>query len=804
MRPSPPNLGDGRFLGVNELLPPLALAEGEVPAARNNRVQLGEMEPRWGCAKLPWTNRVTTGVASAPVPFGILHGVGRFRDADDIIWGIIAADHRIYRTRESNGATELSLPSGVSIDGPVHFEQAYNGLFCFRGYGQTTLLMRTLDSGWVELTSLADNVDNTSEENPSDGTETIPNADRGSWIGGRMFVPFKTSTEKDMVAISDYLNGTRYAPIRSQARINQGSADELLAIVPFGKATSGSVAACFKAASIYALYGVQGDLTTMAQDLVTPDYGLCGTKAYASIGRDEADAADEIWFLAMRKGICRLTYDRDGRLGVSRVLPSDLIQRTIDRINWEVAKDTAAFTMWDQRFYAALPLDDAETLGPNLVSGSYDVANEIDVLLIPGETYRWTPGANDTALVNDSETYDETSTFVAAKSVVTLNGYALQPCTASLQRVFQRTNNAVVVFDFRTGYWQGVDDGAAIAVQDWLVLPFSGAERLFFLGADGFINLYEELAHDEVGKETLISAFDGFVPGTWIGYLEVPVTAGKTYIYELIGPTQAIGNGNVEELITYPLSGTFIAAGDRIALYGAAGAFSMPVLMELSHTITQQDIDHDWTTRAYKTGLLRQRQVWARLEFKSQWPSLTVEEVTEGISETVARVSNHTKSRTRYERPFDRAAWNETNVNDDHATRNREDYAILLAETTTPSGSIQAGLAYYVESADVTSACSISYNGNTYNNGQTFTGIEGETTFSVLSGSPAVYPPGSYVWLGANGIDLDLHQDWDHDVRLRGRGGQVQIRVRNQQGRCVTKSVGVYTVQTDTRPGRRT
>lgn len=804
MNGRPPDTGDAAFLGLNELLPPAALAEGEFAAARNNRARFGAMEPRLGVAKLPWTNRVTSAPASTPVPFGVIYGAGRFRDAQDVIWAIIAADGRIYRTREANGATELALPSGVQIDGPVTFEQTYNGLICFRGPSRSVLVLKTLDDGWKEITQEANAISGVGTENVADGTQPIPPAYRGSWIGGRLLVPHTTDTEKDLVGISDYLNATRYLPVRSQARINQGSSDELISVVPFGKAASSTTAVCFKANTIYALYGVQGALAAMVLDDVTLEYGLAGPKATAHVGRDEADMSDELWFLAAGKGIARITYDQDGRLGVSHVLPSDTAQKTINRINWAVAKTTATFALWDQKLYAALPLDDARCLGLTIIptSAAYSGGGTYQKIVEPGATYHWTRNAKDASLINGAQTITESGPFVAAGVSVTLTGTPSVTVTAGLQRIWKDVNNAVLVFDFRTKRWQGVDDGPAIAVQDWLSLPMRGTDRLFFLGPDGFINLVEELYHDEAAIESLTSALTGFIPGSWGGYLEIPVTPGARYAYALNAVVSAIDNGT--ESIVQP-AGVFTAQTSFIVWLGVPGVLSAAPLYAISHTVTPTDIDHDWTSRAYRTRLIRQRQVWAALNLETWWPSLNVYEVTEGVNEAIVRIQNRVKSRTIYERPFDKSPWVVTNINDDHGTRNREDYAVVISEKTLAiQDGVQPGAVYYVESPDVVSACSIDYNGSTYSNGQLFTGVPGVDTYTVLSGTPNVYPPGSYLWLGSNGVDPDLHQAWAEDVRLRGRGGQVQIRVQNRQGRCVTKSVGVFTVVADQRPGRRT
>ena len=194
------------------------------------------------------------------------------------------------------------------------------------------------------------------------------------------------------------------------------------------------------------------------------------------------------------------------------------------------------------------------------------------------------------------------------------------------------------------------------------------------------------------------------------------------------------------------------------------------------------------------------------------------------MEEEIARLSDHTKSRTQYTQPHNRADWNETNFNDDHATPHREDYSLVLTEDTVASGAIAAGVRYLVESADVASACSITYNAVTVTNGETFVGVAGVATYAVVSGTPLVYPPGAYAYFDGAGIEPDRHQEWSQDVRLHSRGREHQLRIRNTQGRCelvaiwrhigaiatpwnreaATTSIEMLTRPTDQRPGART
>ncbi len=809
-RPTPqPTDGDTQFLGVNQTDPPSTLPPGALADGLNNRCRHGRAEPRLGPVKLPWTNRVTAGASSTPIPYGTIYGAGTFRDSDDVQWGIVAADGKVFRFREGNGSSEVPLPPGVTITSPVEFEQTYNGLVMFRGPDLPELKMADLDAGFTSIVQEDNVVTGVLSENPNDGTEAIPNADRGAFINGRLFIPYATATEKDLVAISDYNNATRYAPIRSQGRINQGSSDKLVRILKFGKSEIG---VCFKEASIFELAGLSGALSNMSQDELTREYGLAAPRAAINVGKDEADQPDEVWFLANKRGFCRITPDAStGRLGVQSIPVTREVGDVIERINWS-AVDGATVAMWDNKFYAAIPIDDATVAAPNLVpeGAVYDAGTNLYFITVaPGARYRWTKvGADDTSIffndasgvvqLTDSGDFTPTGD---GELVVSLDGAGGQPVTAKLQRVYENCNNAVLVYDFERGAWAGVDTGSAIMVKEWLKLRFSGEERLFFLGEDGFINCYEWLFDDQSAIEAYGANLNTGQVYDAAGFYALTVLPGRAYLYRMSAASGTLVNGT--ESFSTGQYGSFTAQGTTIELRYLAGFLLGVDVYLVDWTLVNEDIDHDVTTRGYTHGKLgRKRGLWARFHFRSWYPSLSISEITEGVEEEIMRLTDETKSRVRY--TTNRRNWDPTNINDDHATPHREDYALILEENTVASGDIVAGVRYLVESSDVVSDCSISYNAVTYNNGDTFVGVAGVATFTITLGTPLVKPPDSYVFFGDRGINPDLHQEWHQDVRLHGRGATRQFRVRNQQGRCELVAIELFSKDVDQRPGKRT
>lgn len=797
--------GDMEFSGVNELLPPAALKPGEVAVARNARFRLGSPEPRYGCVKLPWTNKVTLGASSTPLPFASLHGVGSWRDASDVRWIIIAAEGKIFATREGNGAKEIQMPSGVTITGTVSFTQTVNGLICFRGASAPKLLMKTLDLGFEEAPSTAaaleDNtVTGALSENPTDGTTPTPDADRGEWIANRLFTPYSTSTERDLLDISDYLNATRSLGIRSQARINQGSNDPLVRVIKFGKSNT---AIAGKGGSVYAISNITGALESMTLDEVSGNLGFCSPTAVVNVGKEEVDQSDELWFLANKAGLCRIAYDQDGRLGVTQLPISAELQKTFDRVNWAVARTKATIERWNNFIYVALPLDEARVRTGQLVPDNLTyAAGAYTFPVVPGATYYFTPGANETSLTNGSETVEDASEFVAQGLTVTFNGTGA--VTAQLQRQYNDVNTHVAVYDLLRGKWCGTDTGKALMVKAWQIHPFDGEDRLFFVSEDGFINLYEYTPYDEVATESLSNNLHATGVYDAFGYaFSTGLTPGRLYVYSSGAYETKIVNG--DEVLAGGVSvGYFIARASTIYSYGATGNTIGFAYRRVDWTLDIEELDFAVDTRLYRWGSSEPKRVpWLELQLRTWRPEFTIKAVGEGYNEEWELRSAVTRSRETYARPHTRQPYDLSNYGDDHATRGREDYSVLLGDGTVASGEVEAELRYAVQAADVVSACSIEYNGVTYNNNDTFVGVAGESTFAVLSGSPLVYAPGSYVLPGENGIVFDAEQTLPLAIRLNRKLRGVQVRLSNAQGRCTLVSVRLEARAAEKHKGER-
>ena len=270
-----------------------------------------------------------------------VYGSGVFRDPSGTEYLLVAATSGVYATREGLQPVKLALPTNEDILEDVFFVQCFNVVVMMRGENQEPLVMKAIGTGFEKIAQ--EDTDTEIDENDDDGTEQIPNSDSDLFFGNRLLVPH----QRDLVAVSDYLNYTRYQPVMANFRVNQGSEDELVALQKVDNTTI----AAFKTNSIYVVSNLYGNTTDAFLDEVTRDYGAVSAKSTIAVGSD-------VWFLSSKKGICSLTVASHGKVNAVQLPVSELIQPVIDRINWNHA-DKAVAATYGNRYYCAVPLDSA-------------------------------------------------------------------------------------------------------------------------------------------------------------------------------------------------------------------------------------------------------------------------------------------------------------------------------------------------------------------------------------------------------------------------------------------------------------
>ena len=416
-------------------------------------------------------------IGTGIVDWGTIYGLGTYTDPFTFKrYMIVASSSGVYYTSPNNIPYPIALPSGISITAPVTFTQAFNKLLMHRGPLLSTLELTAVHRSWTEVL----------QSSSGDGTETIPQSERSVFFQNRLFVPFG----EDEIAVSDFNDYTRYRPVFQEFKINQGSPDHLVTIHKFNDITL----IAFKESSIYAINNIYGDLSAAQLDEVTNQFGLVAAKSVAQVGKD-------LWFLS-HQGVMSLTQTEENRLK-SVVLPvSEPVQPLIERINWRYASGAVA-AYWDNKYYLAVPLDDAERLGPELSPiGMGSAASSYTVPTVAGLTYRWTPGTGEGTLVNGTETLSGGEDFVAQGSSVLINFGSALTVGSSIRQVTTGVNNAVLVHDFLNRAWSGYDLVDGHDFQDFLVYNSGDVPRLYFASSRGYVGQYECGTFDDELIET--------------------------------------------------------------------------------------------------------------------------------------------------------------------------------------------------------------------------------------------------------------------------------------------------------------
>jgi len=674
---SPAPMVDGGMRGVNMRVAPELLPEQFAAEAVNMRFRFGVPETRLGHMVLPWNNKISSGNINA---WSSVRGVGVF---DDPRTGqqfvLIAANDTVFYTVEQNTPVEMNLPDQAVIDTDVWFTQAFDRVVMHRGANRETLVMNQLGTGWEYISQSGD-------DDESDGTIPIPNASRSVFFQNRLWIP----NDQDDVAFSDIGDYTRYT-ILQEFRVNRGSSDRLLAIVPFNETTL----IAFKEQSVWALTNIYGDLSAAQLTLLTGQFGCVAPNSIAQVGRD-------LWFLS-QLGVMSIRQTEENRLQ-SVVRPvSEAIDPLIKRINWRhVANASAAY--WDSRYYLAVPLDDAEVQGPELAQGAiYDLDETYTVQgLTAGATYFVELGASEASMDNGAQNLTNSGYFTAQGTTVTLHHTVGLVVTASLRRVTRGVNNAVLVFDFLNNAWAGHDETPGRDFARLFIARHQAVRRMFSYGSDGWVVLLEEDYEDadpfpqadlevtaipedgdtlQVNGGTLITADSGLgnnTPTLWavsesIDFCRTTLYGGNTnlsgYDTNLPFPWSA-PNTQVVKLST---GVRFLSTNGVLPAIATTGSWA---------TITERitlPIAAILVTRAYQSPgrmMAKWGHVW--IDVQTWLPSLTITAVKPGVGESTTLVEAETRDRTKFDRPHHRADHDLTNVNDDFEDPFRQDYSVTL------------------------------------------------------------------------------------------------------------------------------
>lgn len=473
--------GDPFFLGVDERQAPNQVRPGYGCSGQNLRFRRGRAETRRGVQLCPWMKD------DGRTPWTEVYGGINFSDpnaAGD--WFIIAADGGVWKTRPNMTAQPVPLPAGVTLSAETfgRFVAVTDGgagvLVLLRGEDEDPLVCLDLGAGFQAVPAHVG------------GTRDMPRSAYGINHLNRLLL----IEGKDIVAASDQLAYADFVTIQNQYRINPGNSQRLIALLPMSNRTL----LCFKSQSVLQVLEVQnesnGSLNGIGPVPVTDSYGLAGPDAVVRKGANAYWITNEPSVTSLRLTELNETQDTDVRL-------SDALEQTFKRIN-SLYLHLICCEVWDGKLYVALPLDDASYTDRNtlVVSGGGDgngtYTRESPTLFTDGDL-------NAIALLEDGRwhlTIDGSDSYSSESLLgpwTVEGGEGGPPAPTSEFTTAYGCCNAVAVYDFVTQAWCGVDESAGVfAIKAFLKAPFVGRVRLFTLGVDGTLRLYEEGYEDEV------------------------------------------------------------------------------------------------------------------------------------------------------------------------------------------------------------------------------------------------------------------------------------------------------------------
>ena len=115
----------------------------------------------------------------------------------------------------------------------------------------------------------------------------------------------------------------------------------------------------------------------------------------------------------------------------------------------------------------------------------------------------------------------------------------------------------------------------------------------------------------------------------------------------------------------------------------------------------REEITSTIKTRGYNApGLDHNFFNTARLNIATWYPKYTVKLHMDGAAEEQTLVTDRTKSRKRYVRPFDAVDYDVSNTNDDHATPYREDYTVTTITEVDNAILLEDGSGLMLEDGD--------------------------------------------------------------------------------------------------------
>jgi hypothetical protein len=353
--PSLPEAVDLAFAGIDMRAPPL-VPPGFVSSAVNKRINDGVYETRRGLFTPAWSRHASddwpyraaylrSDSATWLASYATTYGAGNFSDPNGENWIVRVTAGALLFFRETEIGRIVPFSPGLSVAAPVVVFQNFNELHIVRGDDYSSLVWRgNWDAPVAEL--VADTV--------ISGYADVPNSHYGlGWRDRSVLL-----AGRDDLIITRIADSTQYHTLDGITYVNRGHGYSLRSAVPIGDYSL----LILKNRSAHIYTAILADLSDAVIDEVSRDINFEAPRTVVSVG-------NQIWWLdraGVRSGELASRGD-GGRKFVITPAPLSLkIAPLIRRINWTHV-DTACATVWENRVYFAVPLDQEQTPGSILV-----------------------------------------------------------------------------------------------------------------------------------------------------------------------------------------------------------------------------------------------------------------------------------------------------------------------------------------------------------------------------------------------------------------------------------------------------
>lgn len=335
-------------------------------------------------------------------------------------------------------------------------------------------------------------------------------------------------------------------------------------------------------------------------------------------------AGKDVYFMATNRGVVSLNQTEQGLVQSVDTPFSNDIEPWIGRINWNL-KAKIRMAWWDNKLYVGVPMDDCK-VRTIVASGGTFFPFVILTDLTPGQTYYWDKG-NATSLTyfrdGEGTTLTASGVFTMVETVIYLEGPYEATWSGTLTQQTAQCANAILVHDFRN-----------LA----RVRAVLGSDAQAWAGRDtGGAICPQEFLHATIGGKARLV----FLGADGYANLVEECRAGD----QVASPTPGSWLG-------------WVAIRTRVQTRGYTHAEIMPKRFPFL------DIALSVWNASY---------------------SLVASTGNGRSTQTLATAKSF--SRTKYLRPFDRAPWDATNVNDDFAEPNRGNYSVPVTDTGILCGS---------------------------------------------------------------------------------------------------------------------